>query len=65
MLQFLKGALYYLRGPGKTIKTKVVRGTEEADAIFRDFHDSSSGAHTGQKNPRCHLEEIILAWDGI
>lgn len=32
----LSAALFYLKGPGRAIKTKVVCGTEEADSIFKD-----------------------------
>ena len=48
-MYFLDGALYYLKGPGKAIK--VVRGSEETNTIFKDFHDSSTGNHAGQKIP--------------
>ncbi|KAK1889074.1 Gypsy retrotransposon integrase-like protein 1 [Dissostichus eleginoides] len=37
------GALYYMKGPGKATKSKVVIGAEEANAIFIDFHDSATG----------------------
>ncbi len=62
-IYFLDGALYYLKGPGKVIKAKVVRGTEEA-AIFRDFHDSSTGAHTGQKKTQDAISKRFF-WPGM
>lgn len=61
---FIDGALYYLKGPGKATKTKVVRGTEEANGIFRDFHDSPTGAHTGQKRTRDAISKRFF-WTGM
>ena len=53
-----------MKGPGKTVKTKVVKGTEEANAIFKDFHDSSSGAHTGQRKNRDSISQRFF-WPGM
>ncbi|KAI4799089.1 hypothetical protein KUCAC02_019256, partial [Chaenocephalus aceratus] len=56
------GALYYMKG--KATKTKVVRGAEEANAIFRDFHDSATGAHTGQHRTRDAMSKRFF-WPGM
>ncbi|KAI4825518.1 hypothetical protein KUCAC02_021198 [Chaenocephalus aceratus] len=56
------GALYYMKG--KATKTKVVRGAEEENAIFRDFHDSATGAHTGQHRTRDAMSKRFF-WPGM
>jgi len=53
-----------MKGPGKATKTKVVRGAEEAKAIFIDFHDSVTGAHTGQKRIRDAISKRLF-WPGM
>lgn len=63
-INFLGGSLYFLKGPGKAIKTKVVRGTEEANDIFRDCHDSSRGGHAGQRKTRDAITSRFF-WPGM
>ncbi|KAK0144645.1 Gypsy retrotransposon integrase-like protein 1 [Merluccius polli] len=57
------GALYYIKGSGD-VKTKVVCGVEEANAIFVDFHDSPTGAHSGQKKTRDAISKRFH-WPGM
>lgn len=62
----LGGELFYWRykGTAKTIKTKVVCGAEEASKIFREFHDSPMGAHTGQTRTRESISKRFY-WPGM
>ena len=62
-MYLLGGALYYIKGSGD-VKTKVVCGVEKANAIFVDFHDSPTGAHSGhKKNKGCNFQAFSLAWN--
>lgn len=63
---FLDGELLYKRHKGTPaeIKAKVVCGAEQADAIFKDFHASSHGAHTGQKKTRDAISRRFY-WPGM
>ena len=62
-MYLLGGALYYIKGSGD-VKTKVVCGVEEANAIFVDFHDSPTGAHSGQKKTRDAISKRFH-WPGM
>jgi len=63
---FLDGELVYKRhnGTPSEIKAKVVCGAQQADEIFKDFHASSHGAHTGQKKTRDAISRRFY-WPGM
>lgn len=51
VLYLFKGNdLFYIRQKGResSTKVKVLKGAEEAERIFVDFHASPTGAHCGQ-----------------
>lgn len=58
---FEDGKLHYIK---KKMSTEVVCGAQKAGEIFKDFHDSSTGGHCGQKKT---LEAITkrFYWPGI
>jgi len=43
---------------------KVVKGAEEANTIFMEFHASSMGAHTGQNKTRDAVSKRFY-WPGM
>jgi len=47
----IDGELFYIRhkGTDKQLKVKVVRGAAEADSIFKEFHASEAGGHSGKE----------------
>lgn len=47
----IEGALFYVRHKDteKELNVKVVRGAEEAERIFKEFHASKAGGHSGRK----------------
>ncbi len=58
--------LFYIRNKGteKQLHVKVVRGAEEADSIFQEFHDSEAGGHSG-KEKTTHAISKRYYWPGM
>ncbi|KAM9812657.1 uncharacterized protein ACBT44_011748 isoform 2-T2 [Syngnathus typhle] len=60
------GELYYCRqkGTDQAVQVKVVCGAEEANDIFKSFHASPAGAHTGQNKTR-HSISLRYYWPAM
>ncbi|XP_072562184.1 uncharacterized protein [Paramormyrops kingsleyae] len=62
----IDGDLYYTRNKGsdEEVRAKVVRGAEEADELFIQFHSSGIGAHCGQLKTRDAISQRFY-WPGM